>query len=150
MLQIGLYSLFFWVSTFTNSVFYNLTIPSAFNIFAEIIYKILNQTIMNFEKKLERIRIEIHSMSKKVIKLRYEYRSLKKIYYLEKEKSQTDVRKSGKPETRHQKIIMRNFERFARDWKFLLKLLPLIYSWCFSGICNNYSDSFCSLLLTLS
>lgn len=70
---------------------------------------------MNFEKKLERIRIEIHSMSKKVIKLRHEYRSLKKLYYLEKEKSQTDVRKSGKPETRHQKIIMRNFERFARD-----------------------------------
>ena len=70
---------------------------------------------MNFEKKLEGIRTEINSMSKKIIKLRHEYRSLKKLYFLEKEKSLTEGKTSVKPETRHQKFIKKNFEKFARD-----------------------------------
>jgi predicted nucleic acid-binding Zn-ribbon protein len=76
--------------------------------------KIKKNNIMNFEKKLEKIRTEINSMSKKVIKLRHEMKTVKKLYLLEKEKSLPEIRNKIKPDTRHQKFAKENFERFAQ------------------------------------
>ena len=70
---------------------------------------------MDFEKKLEEIRTEINSMSKKIIKLRYKYKSLKNLFLLEKVKPETEkvVRKKNGSKYKDQK--MRVLDRFYGD-----------------------------------
>ena len=70
---------------------------------------------MDFEKKLEEIRTEINSMSKKIIKLRYKYKSLKNLFLLEKVKSESEkvVRKKNGSKYKDQK--MRVLDRFYGD-----------------------------------
>jgi len=70
---------------------------------------------MDFEKKLEEIRTEINSMSKKIIKLRYKYKSLKNLFLLEKVKSEPEkvVRKKNGSKYKDEK--MRVLDRFYGD-----------------------------------
>ena len=70
---------------------------------------------MDFKKKLEEIRTEINSMSKKIIKLRHKYKSLKKLFLLEKTKSETEIVVRKKPGSKYNDQIMKNLDRFYGD-----------------------------------
>lgn len=67
---------------------------------------------MNFEKRHEKIRTELNSLSKKIIRLRAENRFLKKLFLLEKEKSKTEKKVRKKRESKRHKEVMENFEKF--------------------------------------
>jgi hypothetical protein len=70
---------------------------------------------MNFEKRHEKIRTELNSLSKKIIRLRAENRFLKKLFLLEKEKSKPEKKVRKKPGSKYKDQIMRNLDRFYVD-----------------------------------
>ena len=70
---------------------------------------------MDFEKKLEEIRTEINSMSKKIIKLRYKYKSLKNLFLLEQVKSETEKVVRKKNGSKYKDKKMRVLDRFYGD-----------------------------------
>jgi len=66
---------------------------------------------MNFEKRHEKIRTELNSLSKKIIRLRAENRFLKKLYLLEKEKSKPEKKVRKKRESKRFKAANEFFDR---------------------------------------